>query len=108
METRRMPTMQERKLLHQLVTLANMALGDGWSDQLSVRPMVDGGMGSLRLFPGGNFQLDRRVGKLVSEMQFQDRDGVAVVASLYLDEEGKLFELDMWKTDFSRLISFPD
>lgn len=69
--------------------------------------LEDGGMGSLALFPCDTFNKVRHFGSQVSECQFRDTDGVLVVASLYLDEDDKLYELDMWKVDFSKLINIP-
>ena len=43
----------------------------------------------------------------VSECQFKDIDGVPVIASLYLDKDNELFELDIWKVDFSKLEMIP-
>ena len=45
----------------------------------------------------------RFLGSQISDCQFKDTDGVTVIASLYLDREGNMYELDMWKTDFSSL-----
>ena len=45
---------------------------------------------------------------VVSEYEFKDKDGVDVVASLFLDKEGNLYELDIWKVDFSELLSLPN
>lgn len=47
-------------------------------------------------------------GGQVAEYQFTDADGVEVLASLNVDQDGRPFELDMWKTDFSPLIRIPD
>ena len=47
-------------------------------------------------------------GKQVSELQFVDQDGIDVLVSLYVDTQGEIFELDVWKTDFSQLIRFPE
>jgi hypothetical protein len=70
--------------------------------------MDDGGMGSLRLtmaeVPSGN----RRFGRKVAEHQFTDSDGVAVLASLYLDQNDLPFEMDVWKTDFSPVSDRPE
>lgn len=34
-----------------------------------------------------------------------DQDGVDVIATLSLDNYGDLFELDVWKVDFSPVVS---
>jgi hypothetical protein len=42
-----------------------------------------------------------------AEGAFTDRDGVPVSFSVNLDEEGALFELDIWRVDFQTLQSLP-
>jgi len=94
-------------LLRQLLAIA------GWdkarvtvSERLLVTDMDDGGMGSIRFWRAGP-QERRRLGGRIAELEFSDADGVTVVASLNVDTEGDLFELDIWKTDFGRLIRYP-
>lgn len=69
-----------------------------------VEEMNDGGMGSL-LFVS-NKKL-RKFGSSIAEIQFDDVDKTPVLASIYLDEEGELFELDIWKVDFTPLKRIP-
>ncbi|WP_431201974.1 DUF6984 family protein [Bradyrhizobium betae] len=64
-----------------------------------VEEMNDGGMGSLR-FVG---TADRRFGRCIGEAEFDDADGVPVSVALNADQHGMLFELDVWKVDFSPL-----
>ncbi|MCK1651415.1 hypothetical protein IVA88_08165 [Bradyrhizobium sp. 149] len=64
-----------------------------------VEEMNDGGMGSL-LFAGS---ADRRFGKCIGEAEFDDADGVLVSVALNVDQRGELFEVDLWKVDFSPL-----
>jgi len=78
-----------------------------WKEGLLVSPMDDEEMGSLRLFPKDNITEVRVFGKQVSDFQFTDLDGVEVIASLNIDNEGNLFELDIWKTDFGKLLKLP-
>ncbi len=85
-----------------------MAIPADWRSQLLVRPMKDGGMGSLLLFPNGEIFEGREFGSQVSDYQYKDSDGVEVIVSLNVDKEGKLFELDVWKTDFSPLCCLPE
>jgi hypothetical protein len=61
--------------------------------------MKDGGMGSLR-FVGTN---DRRFGRRIGSAEFNDTDGTLVSVALNLDQYGELFELDLFKVDFSPL-----
>jgi len=69
---------------------------------IEVEEMDDGGMGSL-LFKSG--KLDRFLGKELASETFVDTDGVEVIVTLSLDNYGELFELDVWKVDFSPVIS---
>jgi hypothetical protein len=64
-----------------------------------VEEMNDGGMGSLR-FVGTQ---DRRLGSRVGSAEFNDADGILVSVALNLDQHEELFELDIWKVDFSPL-----
>ncbi|WP_441234602.1 DUF6984 family protein [Bradyrhizobium sp. 930_D9_N1_4] len=64
-----------------------------------VEEMNDGEMGSLR-FVG---TADRRFGRCIGEAEFDDADGVLVSVALNADQHGELFELDLWKVDFSPL-----
>jgi len=104
----RRPTNLEIRLIEFLVQKALLNLPTDWSENLFVRSMDDGQMGSLCLFPSGLEKSDRSFGRQASEFKFKDKDGTYVIASLYLDKAGDLFELDLWKVDFSALISLPD
>lgn len=108
MEFRR-PTLDESRLLTHLASVAGMKSPDDWVATLRVRNMEDGGMGSLELLTpearreiGGGSTVTRR-----AAVQFTDVDGVEVIASLDAHEDGIPFELDVWKTDFSRLMRIP-
>jgi hypothetical protein len=75
---------------------------------LSARPveeMNDGGMCSLRF--RSTYNQRRRLGKKIAEAEFTDEDGTLVSAAVNLDENGELFELDIWKVDFSPLKRYP-
>ncbi|WP_439481620.1 DUF6984 family protein [Cyclobacterium plantarum] len=99
---------KEAKLLDLLIKKAGLVLPSDWKSKLLVRPMKDDGMGSLLFFPKGEIKENREFGEQISECQFEDKDGVEIIASLNLDKEGELFELDIWKTNFGPLKSFPD
>ena len=94
---------EEEILLEELVHRSIKVISPDWKNGLLVASLEDGGMGSLALFPCDTLNK----GSQVSECLFRDTDGVLVVASLYLDEDDKLYELDMWKVDFSKLINIP-
>ncbi len=72
-------------------------------DRVQVKDMQDGGMGSIR-FDGSD---SRRFGKTLAEARYMDNDGTLVSITLNADEQGKLFELDFWKVDFSPLRRYP-
>ena len=79
----------------------------GKSDQiknLNLSPMNDGAMGSHLI---SSNKEERALGSVISECQFEDEDGVLVIASLHADEDGDLFELDLWKVDSSPLVRWP-
>jgi len=96
-------TDREERLLRVLAAaVPEPGLDANWPHGLLVEPMNDGGMGSLRL--------SRRKAmfvRIAAELQFTDVDGVAVLASLFVDREGAPLELDMWKVDFNPLIEIP-
>jgi hypothetical protein len=76
-------------------------------DVLRVRELDDGGMGSLRILHGDLVEEDRVMLERVAERQFCDVDGVPILVSINVDLQGRLFELDVWKADFSPVIRFP-
>ena len=108
MQSLRILTSQEERLLEVLVKKSSLVIPKDWKNGLLVCPMDDGAMGSLYLFPQGKIVEGRILGEQVSDFQFTDIDGIEVIASLNVDSDGNLFELDIWKTDFGKLISYPD
>lgn len=100
--TMRPPTDSELPILEYLLVVAglNQAPRD-----LRLEPMNDGEMGSL-LFENLD-RIDRRLGETVAKCYFEDSDGTLVSATLNLDQHGALFELDVWKVDFSKLQRWP-
>ena len=103
----REPSVPERRLLTLLAKRAS-GLEPDWLEGLRVSNLDDGGMGSLSLFTGGPSKSERILGKKVAEHRFTDADGVEVLATLTVDQDGRPFELDVWKTDFSPLIRIPE
>lgn len=102
----RNPTKEELAIIMHLATGSDLQLPNDFPDGLQVSDMDDGGMGSLKLYPKGILCENRRFGSAPAEIQFNDLDGIPVLATLNLDEEGNLFELDVWKVDFSPRISY--
>ncbi|PWK02250.1 hypothetical protein BC749_101313 [Flavobacterium araucananum] len=98
----------EARLLELLVKKSSVVISDNLEEDLDVETMNDDGMGSLKLFPKDISSENRVFGKQIAECIFLDADGINVIASLNVDDKGKLFELDIWKTDFSPLIKIPE
>lgn len=71
---------------------------------VEVAELKAGEIGGLRFT---SLQPHRRLGERIANTQFLDEDGILVFASLYLDQEGELYELDYWKTDDSPLLRIP-
>lgn len=108
MESGRKLTKNEEQFITFLINNSSIKMPANWSNGLLAQSLNDGGMGSLYLFYKRTLSKKRRFGEQVSEITFIDKDGVEVIASLNVDENGELYELDIWKTDYSRLISeFP-
>jgi hypothetical protein len=77
-------------------------------DDLLVAALNDGGMGSLLLVPKDSEGLERSMGKQIALGEFVDSDGVLVSAALNVDREGRLYELDVWKVDYTPLSCWPN
>jgi len=90
----------EAALLRQLIreaALGQVHLGEDGVDDLQVRDMLDGGMGSLRIVHSDERQ--PHFGAEVAKLAFHDSDGVYVDVTLNLDQHGRLFEMDVFKAD---------
>lgn len=104
----RKPTSEELMLLHFLIRKAEgCEVAENWPSTLTVADMNDEGMGSLQLYPDGLVVGSRTVGRRASECQFSDDDGIEVIASLNIDNAGRPYELDIWKTNFEKLKRIP-
>ena len=91
----RVPTKEETEILEALIQKSGLDLS---IDGLLVSNINDGEMGSLIL---GLKHDSRGFGSCVSELEIKDIDGVPVLYSLYIDKAGRLYELDVFKSDFS-------
>lgn len=96
---------KERSLLKHLMEMGGIGSpSQEWLSEVTVRDLDDGGMGSFTIVQPEN----RGFSHLLSEVEFSDADGVRVLASLYVDADEAPCEVDIWKVDFSTLISLPD
>ena len=104
----RLITSAEYGFLCRVARAAGKSSDDvGLSAEAMVEPLRDGGMGSLRFVDPARDGSERRLGEVFAEGAFTDCDGVPVSFSVNLDEDGALFELDIWRVDFQTLQSLP-
>jgi hypothetical protein len=82
-------------------------MDSSWLDEIQVEPLEDGGMGGLKLIPHG-VPAERQFAREVAAVEFEDADGVKVIATLYVDDQGQPLELEVWKTDFTPLLRIPE
>jgi len=108
MELRKLTPDEERLIIALLGKAIGLSYDKSLISNLLVKQMEDGSMGSLRLYPNGVDEGGRKFGLQVSEIQFTDTDGTIVLASLYVDNLNQLYEVDIWKTDFSPLIKISE
>jgi hypothetical protein len=66
-----------------------------------VNELADGGMGSLQINERGAHYKD------LTQMEYTDVDGQKALITLTENGNGELFDLDIWKVDFSTLKKFP-
>lgn len=105
MKPNRRITDLEFKVLEYLINLAKFSRHID-NDKLSVRSLADGEMGSFLIFEHPNLLEEQRMfGAQISEFQYIDDDDIPVIVSLNVDNNGNLFELEVWKVDYSPVIS---
>jgi len=93
---------KEEHLLQLLIDKSNYSFD--FTD-LIVRNLK-GGNGSVLFLNKKNTE-DRSMSKTISEMNFKDKDKTIISVSLSIDNDNNLYELDIWKTDFSEIIKYP-
>lgn len=76
-------------------------------DAVLVEDMDDGEMGSL-LFQSFDDNPNRSLGEILAEAEFLDKDKIPVYVQLNLDNHSQLFELDIWKADYSPVSRLPN
>jgi hypothetical protein len=95
----------EVKLIRCLLSQTSFSLPD--LTQIQVRDMDDAGMGSFYFLRKDKRRESRNGVRPIAERQFGDSDGVPISVALNIDGDGELFELDIWKVDFSPVLSYP-
>lgn len=104
---KRSPKVNELSMIRFLLKSSKYNYTDDLFDSLIVESMDDGGMGSLLIFTNDFSNKNRIFANTISEYTFKDKDDVDVNICLNIDSDGNLFELDIWKVDFSPLICLP-
>lgn len=66
--------------------------------------LSDGGMGSLRFATKND---DSHFARELGQINLLDTDSIPLNISINLDQYGELYELDVFKVDFSSLKQFP-
>jgi hypothetical protein len=74
-------------------------------EMAKVRDLADGQMGSIEF--DENASHARHMSACIAEADYVDSDGVSVSIDLNVDQNGNLFEIDIWKVDFNRLLQYP-
>jgi hypothetical protein len=75
-------------------------------DDSEVVDLADGGMEIIR-FVSEQGRL-KSFGRKVAEFLYKDEDDIPVSLALNFDNDGGLFELDIFKADESTLVKYPD
>jgi len=101
-------TPAELAVITRVLDMANASTPERLQEARSVlvSEMDDGGMGSLKVVRNGADP--RRFGCILGEASARDSDGVPVFITVIADQFDKLYEIDIWKTDFSRLAAMPE
>jgi len=106
------PSDEERSLLLAVIVHhSNESEKDKFIIDLNsvvVADMQDGGMNSLRLAvkePNGEIRSGDRFSRAICDLMSSDVDGIPVSLVINLDEDSNLFELDIWRVDYSPLHS---
>ena len=96
------PLRQEEKSLIESLLGREFAIN---LDAIKVFDLDDGGMGSVRF---ENERSSARIfGSELARSSFLDSDGVTVSITVNADQNGKIFEIDFWKVDFTPLVAYP-
>jgi len=87
-----------QELINRLCEKANVTIPDqplkGY--QISTRQM------GFRISSDDNNSIARTIGRTIADIMWKDADGSHTFAMLSEDVNGNLFELDIWKTNFSK------
>ena len=102
MKDRRKIRENERELIIFLLKKLDLKL-ENYPINEDVEEYEGGKMGSISM---GNPDISPYKGDLI-QAKYVDSDGVEVVITLTQDSNNQLLDLDFWKVDFSKLITYP-
>jgi len=91
---------EERALIEHLLGL--LKGGHRYQIPKEVEALGDGGTGSIQLSSRGEHTAD------LVEADYKDTDGRDVFITLSANQYDELYDLDLWKTDFSPLLRYPE
>ena len=91
---------EEHALIQHLLTLIKG--GTRYAIPQQVENLGDGGMGSIQLSARGEHLTD------LVEADYKDVDGREVLITLSANQYEELYDLDIWKSDFSPLQRYPE
>ncbi|MCH6198280.1 hypothetical protein MMU07_01710 [Aquiflexum sp. LQ15W] len=94
---------EEKVLITFMLEVAN------FKDRISSIPEVvyeldDGGMGTIKF----TNNRERIYCGDILKVNYVDSDKIPVIIALTFDDRGDLFELDFWKVNFEKLLSYPE
>ncbi len=92
----------ERDLIVFLLEKLNLNVAD-YPINEEVFEYEGGKMGSISL----NNNPDSYAGDLI-QVEYIDTDNMPVMITLTQDTEGQILDLDFWRTDFSKLLKYPE
>lgn len=96
---------EETEVLEALLGMVPSNAKPPLEDELLAVDLADGGMGSIRFTDGSD--RPRKMGSELVTAHYIDEDRIPVIISINLDQEGRLFEMDFWKVDYSALKRYP-
>jgi hypothetical protein len=70
---------------------------------LRVNELVDGNMGSIRFVS----LLNESQAFCLEKAEFRDAEGSNINVAINADQTGALYEIDIWKYDFTPVVEFP-
>jgi hypothetical protein len=94
---------EEEKIIIQFLLSKLPATATEYSISDTVEEYEGSHMGSINL---NNPNADLYDKDLI-QAEYTDADKIPVVLSLTVDKNNQLLDLDFWKSDFSRLITYP-